>query len=214
MSLCGEGGYECESCGLVSMSCLILFATPWTVACQASLSMGFPWQEYWSGLPFPSPGDLSNPGIKLTSPALAGRFSTTREACECEATGGKREISEISAQFCCEPKPALKNKVHYKLLSQSPFLLQSSDLELGGGRRDGSSQERGSRRSKGPQLSHIQACSGHAHLSRPQQPRRGHLRGLMVTVKHGLGGDFPGGPVVKTLCFYFRGHRFDPWSGN
>ena len=90
----------------------------------------FPWQEYWSGLPFPSPEDLSDPGIKLTSPALAGGFSTTREARECEATGGKREISEISAQFCCEPKPALKNKVHYKLLSQSPFLLQSSVSEL------------------------------------------------------------------------------------
>ena len=46
------------------------FATPWTVACQASLSMGFPNQEYWSGLPFLSPGDLPDPGIKLTSPAL------------------------------------------------------------------------------------------------------------------------------------------------
>ena len=39
--------------------------------------MGFPRQEYWSGLPFPSPGDLSHPGIKPTSPALAGRFFTT-----------------------------------------------------------------------------------------------------------------------------------------
>ena len=39
--------------------------------------MGFPWQEYWSGLPFPSPGDLPHPGIELTSPALAGRFFTT-----------------------------------------------------------------------------------------------------------------------------------------
>ena len=39
------------------------FATPWTVAHQAPLSMGFPQQEYWSGLPFPSPGDLPNPGI-------------------------------------------------------------------------------------------------------------------------------------------------------
>ena len=46
------------------------FATPWTVACQASLSMGFPRQEYWSGLPFPSPGDLPDPGVKLVSPAL------------------------------------------------------------------------------------------------------------------------------------------------
>ena len=44
--------------------------TPWTVACQASLSMGFLKQEYWSGLPFPSPGDLPNPGIKSRSPTL------------------------------------------------------------------------------------------------------------------------------------------------
>ena len=47
-----------------------LFATPWTVACQAPPSMGFSRQEYWSGLPFPSPGDLSNPGIEPGSPAL------------------------------------------------------------------------------------------------------------------------------------------------
>ena len=43
---------------------------PWIVACQASLSMGFPRQEYWSGLPFPSPGDLPDPGTELASPAL------------------------------------------------------------------------------------------------------------------------------------------------
>ena len=53
------------------------FAAPWTVAHQVPLYMGFPRQEYWSGLPFPSPGDLSNPGIELASPALAGRFFTT-----------------------------------------------------------------------------------------------------------------------------------------
>jgi len=46
------------------------FATLWTVALQAPLSMGFSWQEYWSGLPFPSPGDLPNPGIKPTSLCL------------------------------------------------------------------------------------------------------------------------------------------------
>ena len=62
INLCGGGG------GLVQ-SCLTLEA-PWTVALQAPLSMGFPRQEYWSGLPFPSPGDLPNPGIKPTSPAL------------------------------------------------------------------------------------------------------------------------------------------------
>ena len=53
------------------------FATPHTVAHQASLSVGFPRQEYCSGLPFPSPGDLPDPSIKPASPALAGKFFTT-----------------------------------------------------------------------------------------------------------------------------------------
>ena len=56
------------------------FATPWTVACQAPLFMGFPRQEYWSGLPFPSPGDLPDPGIEPmspASPAVAGRCFIT-----------------------------------------------------------------------------------------------------------------------------------------
>ena len=47
------------------------------VVCQAPMFMGFPSQEYWSGLPFPSPGDLPHPGIKPTSPASAGGFFTT-----------------------------------------------------------------------------------------------------------------------------------------
>ena len=47
-----------------------LFATPWTVAYQAPQSVEFSRQEYWSGLPFPSPGDLPNPGIESRSPAL------------------------------------------------------------------------------------------------------------------------------------------------
>ena len=54
-------------------SCVQFFVTPWTVACQAPLSMGFSRQEYWSGLPCLPPGDLPNPGIKpesLMSPAL------------------------------------------------------------------------------------------------------------------------------------------------
>ena len=59
---------------------LWLIATPWTVAHQAPLSMGFSRQEYWSGVPFPPPGHLPNPGIEPSfpeSPALAGRFFTT-----------------------------------------------------------------------------------------------------------------------------------------
>ena len=55
--------------GLVAKLCPIV-VTPWTVACQAPLSMGFLRQEYWSGLLFPSPGDPSRPGIKLGTPAL------------------------------------------------------------------------------------------------------------------------------------------------
>ena len=47
-----------------------LFAAPWTVAYQTPLSMGFSRQEYWNGLPFPSPGDLPSPGIKPGSPTL------------------------------------------------------------------------------------------------------------------------------------------------
>ena len=57
-----------------------LFVTLWTVACQAPLSMGILQQEYWSRLPFPSPGDLPDPGMEPaspTSPALAGVFFTT-----------------------------------------------------------------------------------------------------------------------------------------
>ena len=60
-----------------SLSRVRLFATPWTVAHQAPLSMGFSKQEYWSGLPFPSPGDLPNPGIEPTSPTLQGDALTS-----------------------------------------------------------------------------------------------------------------------------------------
>ena len=55
---------------VTSLSCVGLFATPWTVAYHASPPMGFSRQEYWSGLPFPSPGDLPDPGIEPGSPAF------------------------------------------------------------------------------------------------------------------------------------------------
>ena len=63
---------------------LPLFGTPWTVAHQAPLFMEFSRQEYWSELPYPSPGDLPNSEIKLvflTSPALAGGFFITSTSC-------------------------------------------------------------------------------------------------------------------------------------
>ena len=56
------------------------FVTPWTVARQAPLYVGFPRQEYWSGLPFPSLGDLPDPRIEPMSPALADGFFTTESA--------------------------------------------------------------------------------------------------------------------------------------
>ena len=67
----------CEQlCYVQSLSHVWLFAAPWTVAYQASLSMEFPRQEYWNGLPFPTPGDLPNPEIETTSLALAGSLFT------------------------------------------------------------------------------------------------------------------------------------------
>ena len=64
--------------------------TPWTVACQAPLSVGFSRQKYWSGLPFPPPGDLSDPGIELASPALQADSlalshpGSPQNACRCK----------------------------------------------------------------------------------------------------------------------------------
>ena len=74
------------SCSVMSDS-----ATPWTVAHQASLSVGFPRQEYWSGLPVPSPGDLPDSGIKPGSPALAGGYFTA------ELPGKPQVIGQVNA---------------------------------------------------------------------------------------------------------------------
>ena len=79
----GGTGFLCR--GILFYACVCelshvgLFVTPWTVDCQAPLFMEFSRQEFWSGLLFPPPGDLPNPGIEpasLVSPALAGRFFT------------------------------------------------------------------------------------------------------------------------------------------
>ena len=65
-----------------------LFSTPWTVAHQAPLSMGFSRQEYWSGLPFPSPGDLPDPGIEPRSPTLQADALTS------EPPGKPKEVEQ------------------------------------------------------------------------------------------------------------------------
>ena len=59
-----------------------LFAIPWAVACQDPLSMGSSRQEYWSGLPFPTPGHLPDPGMETASPTLASRLVSALPLCQ------------------------------------------------------------------------------------------------------------------------------------
>ena len=71
----------CSVASVISDSAIL-----WATACRAPLSMGFSRQEYWSRLPFPSPGDLPDPGLKptsLVSPALSGKLFTTSAAAVC-----------------------------------------------------------------------------------------------------------------------------------
>ena len=82
------------------LSCVQLFETPWTVSCQIPLSMEFPRQECWSRLPFPTPGDLPNPGIKPLTPALAGGFFITEPCVKLIMNIGKYKFKyTISVQI-------------------------------------------------------------------------------------------------------------------
>ena len=75
------------------------FVTLWTISHQAPLSMGFSKQEYWNRLSRPPPGDLPNPGIKPTFPALAGRFFTTEPSGKCLASSSSLEAVRL-ARMC------------------------------------------------------------------------------------------------------------------
>ena len=86
-------GNRNESMHAQLLSHVRLLATPWTVACQAPASMGLSRQEYWSGLPFPPPGVILDPGIKGISPALASRFFTT------EPPGKPWQINTMTQRF-------------------------------------------------------------------------------------------------------------------
>ena len=72
------------------------FPASWIVACQACLSMEFSRQEYWSGLPFPTSGDLPNPGIKLLSPALAGRLPLSQQRNPIITTKGEYTLKIVT----------------------------------------------------------------------------------------------------------------------
>ena len=86
---------------LVCVSCLVVSdsATPWTVADQAPLSMGFSRQEYWSGLPFPSPGNLLDPGIEPGSPALQA------DSLPSEPAGKRTKVKVKVVQSCQTLRP-------------------------------------------------------------------------------------------------------------
>ena len=81
----------CARVHTLALSHVQFFVTPWTVTHPNLLSMGFSRQEYWSGLPFPPPGDLPDPGIQPAAPtsALAGRFFTSEPLGKPENEGGE-----------------------------------------------------------------------------------------------------------------------------
>ena len=81
-----------------SLSHVRLFATPWIAACQAPLSMGFSRQRYWSGLPYPPPGDLLKPGIKLGSPGL--------------------QVDYLPAELPENPLDYVENNINFKIISK------------------------------------------------------------------------------------------------
>ena len=139
-------------CVLSLQSCPIL-VNPQTAACQPLLSIGFSRQENWSGLPFPSPGDVPNPGIKsvcLASPALVGRFFTllwhknrqigqwTRtESLEISPCVYSQLIFDIGAKAIQSAKNSLSSKwyqddcmITYKRMKLDPYLTPNTKINL------------------------------------------------------------------------------------
>ena len=92
---------------LVTKSCPTL-VTPWTATCQAPLSMGFSGQEYWSGLPFPSPGDLPDPGIEPGSPVL--------------------QTYSLPTELQGSPVPSLSTKVHLVKVTIFPVVVYGCEI--------------------------------------------------------------------------------------
>ena len=95
-----------------SLSRVLLFVAPWTVAHQAPLSVGFSRREYWSGLPFPSPGELPDPGIEPGSPALL------TDALPSEPAGKPTALKQLFNKWLVGPQRTASSKNHL-LLKQS-----------------------------------------------------------------------------------------------
>ena len=106
-----------DVCMLSRFSCVRVFATLWTIACQGPLSMEFSRQEYWSGLPCPPPGDLPDPGIwhvSLMSPALSGGFFTTSATWEVQQQDDMSIVGKVD-KIKINWRPASKFKALWKL---------------------------------------------------------------------------------------------------
>ena len=97
MYRCGSSRGLWTHCAHVQSLSRVRLCDPKTAACQAPRSMGFFRQGYWSGLPFPSPEDLPNPGIELTSPALSGKFFTTEPLGK--PKGSERQQQNIETRY-------------------------------------------------------------------------------------------------------------------
>ena len=113
-----------------------LSSTPWTVACQAPLYMEFSRKEYWTGLPFPSPGDLPHSEIKLASPELAGRFFTTEPPGKPQSLVGEKipQVTHHGQNFFLKLKKKKEeetvNRLNGKNVDKSKFFSVSSSLFL------------------------------------------------------------------------------------
>ena len=116
-----------ETCVLSCFSCVWLFMTLWTVAHQAPLFMGFSRQEYWSELPFPSPGHLMDPGIKPMPPALAGGFLTAAPPRKPQGANHKPQCS-LHCRFVPSWCSTLEEKMHELLHSETWIIIPALQL--------------------------------------------------------------------------------------
>ena len=109
------------------------FMIPWTVAHQAPLSVRLPRQEYWSGLLFPSPGDLSDPGIKPISPALAGGFFTSSSTWEAHPCIPSRPSPLQTHTVLSRDFPGGSDSKESACNAGDPGLIPGSERSPGGG---------------------------------------------------------------------------------
>ena len=121
-----------------SLSWVRLFATPWTVAHQARPSMGFSRQEYWSGLPFPSPGDLPNPWIEPQSPTLQTDALTSEPPGKPKGRGTRDQVANIS--WITEEAREFQKKIYFCLIDYAKAFDCVDQNKLKNSSRDGNTR--------------------------------------------------------------------------